>query len=748
MTQAVMTVDITAQNVDLTNCDREPIHIPGTVQSHGVLLVCIGHEQRVAHASENLQLMLSDAPEYVLGKPLTEVIGPTTAAELKATLETTQGSIKARIFNLELDNGKRCHASIINHMGRILIELEPAANFDADAARPVELVGALLSQMQQIGSVERLCNIATERMRTLIQYDRVMIYRFLHNGSGHVITESKRADLSAFLGLHYPASDIPQQARALYLKNWIRLIADVSTQPVPIIPERDASGQAVDLSFAALRSVSPIHIEYLKNMGVAASMSISIIVGGKLWGLIACHNYTAKIVPADIRAASELFGQILSLQIESLEPSDRADLVRIARVRIDKMLSEFPTAGSLLENLTQRLSDLRTLIPCDGAGLWIDGIWKCQGTAPPDREIPALARFVIESSGADVFATHELANRLPTAASYTQQASGLLAIPLSRTARDYLMLFRQEIVHTVKWAGDPNKPVTVGPRGDRLTPRKSFETWESDVRGQSLPWEQSDRLTAEALRISLLEVVLRLTEVAARERAATANRPRLLIAELNHRVKNILGLINALVTQGRGIDETLTTFVTGLQGRIRALAFAHDQAAQDGAGGIRQLFENETSPYRGKQLGAIVCNGPPVAIDAHAFSVLALVVHEMTTNAAKYGALSVPNAHLTVAWRLDESGNCVIEWQESGGPAVQSPSRFGFGTTLIDRQIEFELNGETDVHYELTGLRARFVIPAKHVVENGAPMALAATRAPELPSVTATLRSRHPARRR
>jgi light-regulated signal transduction histidine kinase (bacteriophytochrome)/CheY-like chemotaxis protein len=739
MTQAALKTDVTAQNVDLTNCDREPIHIPGTVQSHGVLLVCNGPEQRIAHASENLQLMLDDAPEYVLGKPLSAVIGLAAASALVTGLETAQASIRARIFNLALDNGKRCHASIVNHAGRFIVELEPSADFDADAARPVELVGALLSQMQKIGSVEKLCSLAAERMRTLIQYDRIMIYRFLHNGSGQVIAESKRADLTAFLGLHYPASDIPQQARALYLKSWIRLIADVNTQPIPIIPEHDASGQAVDLSFAALRSVSPIHIEYLRNMGVAASMSISIIVGGKLWGLIACHNYTPKIVPADIRAAAELFGQIFSLQIESLEPSDRADLVRIARVRIDKMLSEFPTAGSLLENLTPRLGDLRTLIPCDGAGLWIDGIWKCQGTAPPDREIPALARFVIDSSGGEVFATHELANRLPAAASYAQQASGLLAIPLSRTARDYLMLFRHEIVHTVKWAGDPNKPVTVGPRGDRLTPRKSFETWESDVRGQSLPWEQSDRLTAEALRISLLEVVLRLTEVAARERAAAADRQRLLIAELNHRVKNILGLISALVSQGRDKEETLTSFVTGLQGRIRALAFAHDQAAQDGAGSISQLFENETAPYRRNQLGAIVCNGPPVAIDAQAFSVLALVVHEMATNAAKYGALSVPNANLTVAWRLDELGNCVIEWQESGGPAVQSPGRTGFGTTLIERQIPFELNGETDVHYELTGLRARFVIPAKHVVENSAPMPLAATSRPEYPSVAATL---------
>jgi light-regulated signal transduction histidine kinase (bacteriophytochrome)/CheY-like chemotaxis protein len=709
---------VTAETVDLSNCDREPIHVPGSIQSHGVLLVCVGPEQRVAHASTNSSIIFMDEPEYLLGKPLEKLLGATAVATLLTALETAQASVKARVFRLELLNGATCHAQIIRHAGNILIELEPVSDVE-EVNPPLQLVSSLLSRMQHVGTVSGLCDSAVERVRALIRYDRVMIYKFSHDGSGHVISEAKRQDLAPFLDLHYPASDIPQQARALYLKSWIRLIADVGSQPVPILPERDASGQPVDLTFAGLRSVSPIHIEYLKNMGVGASMSISIIVGGKLWGLVACHHCTPKIIPADIRSAAELFGQIFSLQLESVEPNDRADLVRLARSRIDKMLASFPTTGALIDNLTSRLDELRALIDCDGVGLWIDGIWRPQGHSPPAREIPALARFIEASATPGIFAAHDLTSRVPAASTYTSDASGLMAIPLSRTAKDYLMYFRKEVVRTVKWGGDPNKAVTVGPNGDRLTPRKSFESWESEVRGQSRPWEQTELLTAEGLRISLLEVVLRLNEVAARERAQASERQRLLAAELNHRVKNVLALVSALVARGQGKNETLTSFVKGLEGRIKAMAFAHDQVIQDSAGDVRKLIEVETSPYRQDSNINVILSGPEIALDPHAFSVLALVVHEMTTNAAKYGALSTPGGRLGIEWRCDVSGDCVIDWQESGGPAVQPPAQNGFGTTLIERQIPHELGGQSEVRFELTGVRARFVIPAKHVRNDG-----------------------------
>jgi light-regulated signal transduction histidine kinase (bacteriophytochrome)/CheY-like chemotaxis protein len=721
------------QGIDLTTCDREPIHIPGSIQSHGFLLVCSGPQNRVAHVSANIAELLNDPPEYVISQPLEKIVGTEAAEKLLAALRTTGQSSRSPTFELQLPNGRPCHACIASDAGRLIIELEPAPEGCA-LQPPLLLVSILMSRMQKLTAVADLCNEAARCVRSLLRFDRVMVYRFLHDGSGRVIAEEKRHDLAPFLDLHYPASDIPQQARALYLKNRIRLIADVASSPVAIVPERDASQQPVDLTFVALRSVSPIHIEYLRNMGVGASMSISIVVGDKLWGLIACHHDTPRFVSADIRSAVELFGQFFSLQIECIEPGERAILERQARSRLDRMLVGFPSTGSLVDNLESRLGDLRAIIPCDGIGLWIDGTWHGQGDTPPPAEIPALARFVEAAAAATVFATHDLSDRLPAAASYASQTSGLLAIPMSRTAKDYLLFFRKEVVRTVKWGGDPSKPATPGPNADRLTPRKSFESWATNVHAQSLPWTQADLLTAEALRISLLEVVLRLNEVAARERAQAAERQRLLIAELNHRVKNVLALVRALVARGHTESATLSSFVKGLEGRIGALAFAHDQAMQDGGGAIAELFAVEISPYARDGTATIRLSGPDLKLDAHAFSVLALVTHEMVTNATKYGALSAPNGHLVVEWRRDISGDCVIDWQESGGPPVQAPTRTGFGTVLMDRHITHELGGGAELRFELGGLRARYVIPARHLAETTGEPLLARPAATEPPA--------------
>jgi light-regulated signal transduction histidine kinase (bacteriophytochrome)/CheY-like chemotaxis protein len=715
--------DAAESAVDLTNCDREPIHIPGSIQSHGFLLVCSGPQHRVAHVSANISELLNHPPEHVIGRPLEDLVGTQAAETLLAALRTTKESVRSPSLELQLPGGKRCHACIVHDAGRVLVELEPAAE-DGVRDPPLLVVSTLLSRMQRSTTVAELCNEAAKHLRSLLRFDRVMIYRFLHDGSGQVVAEAKRHDLEPFLHLHYPASDIPQQARALYVKNRIRLIADVASSPVAIIPERDASHQSVDLTFVALRSVSPVHIQYLRNMGVGASMSISIVVGGKLWGLVACHHDTAKIVSADIRSAVDLFGHIFSLQIECIEPSERAILERQARANLDRLLAGFQPIGPLIDSMAARLGDLRSIIPCDGIGVWIDGTWRSQGDTPPPMAIPALARFVEASAAGTVFASHELPNRLPAAASYAGLASGLLAIPMSRTAKDYLLFFRQEVVRTVKWAGDPNKPVIPGPGGGQLSPRKSFESWASNVHGQSLPWTQVDLLTAEALRISLLEVVLRLHEVAAHERAQAAERQRLLVTELNHRVKNVLALVSALVGRGHIENETLVSFVKGLEGRIRALSFAHSQAMEEGGGRIADLFAVEIKPYARDGSGTIRLDGPDLKLDALAFSVLALVIHETVTNAAKYGALSTPNGCLAVEWRRDISGDCVIDWQESGGPAVQAPTRTGFGTILMNRQITYELGGSAEVHFELDGLRARYLIPARHLVETDREIAL------------------------
>ena len=292
--------------------------------------------------------------------------------------------------------------------------------------------------------------------------------------------------------------------------------------------------------------------------------------------------------------------KIISLQIESFEPNDRSDILRASRQRVDKLLTDFPRTGALSDNLTERLPELRMLVPCDGIGFWVDGIWKSQGSVPPAREVAGIARFLVETAARNVFETNEFSHQYHRAGQFRPDVSGVLAVPLSRVPRDYLMFFRREVVQTVKWAGDPSKPVTVGPRGDRLTPRKSFAIWENLVRGQSLPWSITDRTAAEAVRIALLEVVLRANEFAAEECTKAGERQQLLISELNHRVKNVLTLINALVTRGHDNSDDLASFVNGLSGRIKSLAFAHDQAIEFGAGRIEQVFEAETAPYKQK----------------------------------------------------------------------------------------------------------------------------------------------------
>ena len=500
-----------------------------------------------------------------------------------------------------------------------------------------------------------------------------------------------------------------------YTKNLIRTIGDVGAVSIKIRPSLDVNGQALDLTFSVLRNVSLIHIEYLKNMGVSATMAISIMVGGELWGMNVCHLNSPKVVPAGVRVAAELFGQFFSVHLEGLEREETYGVTRNARIRLDGLVSAFPSDGSLDENLSARLEDMKAILPCDGVGLWTDGNWHSLGHTPPGRsDSGACAIFLESHNERPMFITHELSRRFVPADAYSADASGVLAIPLSATGRQFLMYFRREVVQSVSSAGDPAKPVTVGEHGARLTPRQSFAIWKQDVRAQAMPWTPTERLTAEALRMSLLEVVLRLREVVEEQRRRNGERQNLLIAELNHRVKNILGLISALVKRGSAPDETPASYIRGLEGRIRSLAFAHDLISKSAMSDLQNLLDTEISAYR-TAAEQITLRGPSVALEAYAFPVMALLVHELITNAVKCGALSVPTGRLLVAWEIDDRNQLVFTWEESGGPAVQMPKHKGFGSVLIKQNIPYEPGGEATIRNELAGLQARFVIPAKFV---------------------------------
>ena len=700
--------------VDLTNCDREPIHIPGSIQPYGCLLACDGSVGMVRRHSANAGAMLGITGE-INDCRLDDLIGEKPAHDIRNAIAKWGSQQRAGL----LANFKVAHTetsfnvAVHRHHGVNIVEFEPVD--PVEATPPLELSRLLIGRIGQCNDLDVLFDNAARLLRGALGYDRVMVYQFAHDGSGRVISEARRGDLESFLGQHFPAGDIPQQARILYMQNTVRVVSDSSGARAAILPERDASGEPLDLSFAHLRSVSPVHCEYLRNMGVGASMSISIVLDGALWGLIACHHYAPRALSMDKRVAAEMFGEFFSMQLASLIQKRKLAASERVRRYLDELLRKVSHHDNVEDLLKSNIRDFRELIPCDGVGLYFNNVWTGFGKVPPPNAVPPLMALVNSAAEGRVWANSALSDLLPEAEGYSDMVAGVLAVPLSQLPRDYLLFFRSEVAQTVNWAGDPSKTYETGPLGDRLTPRKSFQIWKETVRLQSEPWLQNERDTAEATRAALVEVVLRHNELLAEERHKADLRQRMLNEELSHRVKNILALIKSLVSHPVEEGHSIEDYAASLKGRIQALSLAHDQVIRGaGGGGLKSLIDAELSPYR-EAVTEVEVEGPEAMLDARAYSVLALVLHELATNAAKYGALSVGPGRLSLTWRRVDGGDCEIRWQERDGPIVKPPLKRGFGSMLIGRSVPYDLGGESDVDYDPAGTRVRLLIPARFV---------------------------------
>jgi light-regulated signal transduction histidine kinase (bacteriophytochrome) len=704
------------EQVNLSNCDREPIHIPGSVQPFGFLLTLLS-DFTICMASENAGDFLGVECSALLQRPVEEVFSDAAINAIRARVDYLSGpDAVERIFGLPLQAGKPAFDIAIHFSGAYLVvEAEPSV-IEPDV-NSGELVRLMLSRLRKTRGLSELAQESARQLKVLTGFDRVMVYRFHPDGSGEVIAEAARSGLEPFLGLHYPASDIPRQARILYQRNWLRIIADINASPAVLKSLPTHNSALLDLSMSVLRSVSPIHIEYLRNMGVGASMSVSILRDGKLWGLFACHHYSPRHISFEKRTASELFGQMFSWILEGRERDD--DVAYEARAhqiqeRLMESASNHPHSARAIIDF---IADYRKMIECDGIAVWTEGEITLAGETPTEAEVKDLIGFINRTSPGRICASAEIAKLYAAGKSFRDRAAGFLAIPISRVPRDCLIFFRREVLRSVNWAGDPNKSYAEGPLGARLTPRRSFELWQETVAGQSKPWSQADLRIAESLRVTLLEVILQLADLATRERRNAQERQELMIAELNHRVRNILSLVRSLVAQSKDNAASTEEFATVLGGRIQALARAHDQITSLNWApvALKSLVESEAGAYLGARADRIRLEGPDIALDPKAFATLALVVHEMMTNSAKYGALADSTGQVEVVWKLDRGSSLVIEWKESGGPPVQPPSRRGFGTTIIERSVPFDLKGDAEIRFDLLGVQARFVVPANYV---------------------------------
>ncbi|GLS06098.1 histidine kinase [Chitiniphilus shinanonensis] len=499
----------------IERCAQEPIRVPGSIQPHGFLLALDEPSLRIRHVSASVADWLGHDPEQLPGRALTDLLPPgeALATALLALVNEDDHPCYLGEVMLRCADGGSARFELVahRHAGRLIAEFEPAPGDGTPVFSAMHpLVGAFVARLQHAGDTDRLCRLAAEEVRRLTGFGRALVYRFDRDGHGQVLAEARLDGYPSYLGQHFPASDIPPQARQLYLSNRLRVIQDADYTPSPLCPPHDPdSGQPLDLGFSMLRSVSPVHLQYMRNMGTLASMSISLVVEGRLWGLISCHHAQPHAVPFHVRTACELLGRIVSLQIEAKEA--HADAGRRLELRrlIVQMLSAMADRDSVSAGLLAVSDAFLAFGRASGGAAVAGGHCELIGRAPPQPLVMALARWLGERGGRDAFQSDNIGRDVPELPELARECGGVLAVPISELHAHYLIWFRDEQVRTIDWAGQPAKTADAD---GRLSPRASFAAWRETVRGHSLPWDEVELDGALELRNAVLGIVLRKAE--------------------------------------------------------------------------------------------------------------------------------------------------------------------------------------------------------------------------------------------
>jgi two-component system, chemotaxis family, sensor kinase Cph1 len=585
---------------DLSNCERELIHLSGSVQPHGVLLVLAEPKLVVVQVSANTTALLGCTPESLLGAPI-DRLGVEFAGTVKRIVSDAHLA-SPQPLRAALDvEGREYSATALIHRppaGGLIVELEQITPGRARRNTPMlaERLTRLVTSVSSAHSIPALADLVVREMRALLGYDRVMMYRFDGDGHGKIIAEAKDDALEAFLNRHYPASDIPQRARELYLRNKVRLLVDVAYTPVPLEPRLSpATGADLDLSMAVLRSISPMHVQYLRNMGVKGTLVASLIHDGKLWGLISCHHDSARYLSYDLRAAVELAAEVISTRISALEHFAEAQAEVLAR-RLEHRLIEATAAdGDWRRALFDTPRQLLQPVGATGAALIFDGEVQTTGDVPSTPDLRRLFSFLESQPAEPVFACSSIGKLNPELLSLTPVAAGVLAVRLGNARGDCLVWFRKEQLQDLTWGGDPNKPV-VFDNNMELSPRRSFAAWHELVRDTAIPWTPREGAIAKAIGQSLGDIILQIRAV------------RILIAEAQlEQVRRSVAVAEdpvVIADEDGHILLANDALARLMQGPFKALDNLHDLAMRfENPKRMLELFDEmrrERRPWRGE----------------------------------------------------------------------------------------------------------------------------------------------------
>ena len=556
---------------DLSNCERELIHLAGSVQPHGLLLVLDDAQEHVRQFSANASsLLLGSASETLFGLRLSSLQG-NLQQQVQAAAAAQAGDAPVTVQCHTARQGRTLHWEGTLHRnagGLPILELEPRPLPEITTITPsggqlLDLVAGAVQRFSYAASIGVLTDAAAQCFRDLIGHDRVMVYKFDADGNGKIVAEARDLRLDLLLGHHYPATDIPQRARELYLRNRVRVLVDVHYQPSLVVTQHQpsqvvtehqpkfvlsptpAGGTELDMSMCYLRSMSPLHLQYLKNMGVTATVVVSLVREGRLWGLIAAHHYSPRNICRAVRAACDLLAEVVSTRIAAIENYAHAQVAVMVRRLEQRLIEATSTEGDWRMALFRSPGTLLQPLEATGAVLFVDGEILTTGEVPSTPELRELLRWVDSQATDSLFSCASVGKANAALDSLTPTASGVLAVKLSTTRPDYLMWVRREQLHSITWAGDPSKPM-VANNPLQLSPRSSFAAWSEVVRGTALPWTTAELAMGRAIGVALVDIIVQVHAV------------RLLIAQhqLAHVRATVLGSSEPVLiadTQGRQV---------------------------------------------------------------------------------------------------------------------------------------------------------------------------------------------------
>ncbi|MEM9341654.1 MAG: HWE histidine kinase domain-containing protein [Pseudomonadota bacterium] len=708
-----MTVDDAA----LAECDAEPIHIPGVIQQNGCLVGVDPKTFTVAYVSENATDYLGRAPADLLGTDAGDIFGSDLSHALRNVMQVPAASTR-RVPVGRLEVGDR-HLEVQAFLSDtcLVVELEPMTYTPWADAELSSQIAELFQLVNQQTTVDALLKTSVRWLEVLSGYDRVMVYRFKQDWSGEVVAERNNSGHEDFLNLCFPAWDIPTQAREIMMRLPMRMIVDARAEPVPIRAATEGL-PPLDISIAHLRGVSPVHLQYLHNMGVQASMTLSIIVDGKLWGIISFHHYAPMIPSPRTRAVLQPFIEYFNVKLSQLTQIEAGAAREKARQILEDLRKHHGEGASLSDFITGDPMPLIKQFRAQGMAVRLSGNWQAFGRTMPAADIEPMLAEALESRS-----VYAVDHRMTEASLNPTWAEAKLAgtLVMALGGDDVAVVFREEIEGQIRWAGAPDKEIHHDGATYRLSPRGSFSLYVETVKHRSEPWRAIDIELAEGLASLFLQSEQQRQRVERQFYEDRDRQQRLMINELNHRVRNILALIRSVSRQARTSNASLESYSAALEHRIKALAVAHNLSNDTALANVNlvEIIGTELAPYADRDASRFTVSGPSKAIRPDLCPIFALVIHELSTNAAKYGALSAPEGRIEISF--EEIGNGLqITWREIGGPPADATRENGFGTVLIENAIPFELDGRVDLSFAETGLITTLWLPDE-VLSTGLP---------------------------